>query len=169
MTELMKELFGKFTRYDWFTTLLPGLFFVSLAEKFGAMNMEANSLLEKCGLIFFCGLVSSRIGASVVEPVFKIKRFKLWGEYGDYMSFREKDPKGADMLVTNSNWFRSLIGMVLLLGVSYFFNCFCLKFDIASVWKRCAILVCLLFLFGDSYRRQLVFIQGRIRHYRENK
>jgi len=71
MTELMKELFEKFTRYDWFTTLLPGLFFVSLAKKFGVMNIEANSLLEKFGLIFFCGLASSRMVPALLSLFLK--------------------------------------------------------------------------------------------------
>jgi len=85
------------------------------------------------------------------------------------MNFREKDPAGADMLVTNSNWFRSLMGMVLLLGVVYVFNYFCLRFDIASVWKRGAILVGLLVLFGDSYRRQLGYITKRIEYFKSQK
>lgn len=169
MKDLVKELLGKFTRYDWFTTLIPGVFCMAVGARLGILSFNSNSLLERFGMVFFLGLISSRIGASMIEPIFKIKRFKLWGKYEDYMTFRAKDEKGADMLVTNANWFRSLMGMVILLlaisSVNYVWG----KVGWGAVSKRWVSLLGLLILFGDSYRRQLGFMLGRINYYKGQK
>ena len=169
MKDLVKELLGKFTRYDWFTTLIPGVFCMAVGVRFGIFNFVSNSLLERFGMVFFLGLISSRIGASMIEPIFKIKRFKLWGKYEDYMNFRTMDEKGADMLVMNANWFRSLMGMVILLLAISLVNYVWEKFGWGSVSKRWASLLGLLILFGDSYRRQLGFMFDRINYYKGRK
>ena len=166
MKDLLVELLSKFTRYDWFTTLLPGICCLAIGRRLGLFETVPKSYIETFGFIFFLGLVSSRIGASVIEPISKFKKFNLWGPYADYLNFRLKDEKGADMLVTNANWFRSLTGMVLLLICITATGFMCDYFGLEPSARQWCLLVALMALFADSYRRQLRFIRGRIEYYK---
>ena len=161
MQDLLREVFGKLTKYDWITTLIPGLFFVGLANWLG-LDFRAKSCFGNLTVVFFCGLVCSRVGATVVEGVAKIKRFKLFASYEDYVDWSKGDPTSAGMLVQNSNWFRSLTGMMLVLIVLYAGRELSVHFHFLSSAKHLFVLIALLVLFADSYRRQLLFTTKRI-------
>lgn len=161
MQDLLREAFGKLTKYDWITTLIPGLFFIGLANWLG-LDFRAESYFGKLIAIFFCGLVSSRVGATVVEGVAKNKRFNLFASYEDYVDWSKGDPTLAGMLVQNSNWFRSLTGMMLVLIVLYAGRELSVHFHFSSSAKHLFVLIALLVLFADSYRRQLIFTTKRI-------
>lgn len=168
MNDLMKELLGKFTRYDWFTTLLPGFFFVELANRIG-FKLTSGLWYRDFMLSFLCGLICSRIGATIVEWIARRKCFGLFEEYCDYLDWRAANPHDADILITNSNWFRSLTGMVVtvigLWGCQLLFE----VLYVSLVVKKIVALLFLLFLFADSYRRQLVYTTKRIRKSKGNK
>lgn len=162
MESVLKEFVAKLTRYDWFTVFVPGLFAVVAFEKLGIGEFLSVGLLKALIYIFMVGIVSSRIGASIVEPIARIKRFGLSYKYEDYLEFRNKDSKGAEMLIGNSNFYRGMVGAFLLVLFTLLLSYLKHRLGLSSKAYATIVLSALLFLFADSYRRQLVFINKRI-------
>lgn len=166
MSDFVKDLITKFTKYERYTTVLPGLFFVGLSQKLGLMDLSAQSIAEQLGLILFCGLLCSRVGAMIVEGVVSIRKLGIWTEYEDYLLLKQKDPKGAEMLTLNSNWFRSLSGMSILLLALAIAKFACNKFGIGGNAKMYCFLILLLIVFVESYVRQVRFMKKRVDHHK---
>ena len=165
MSELIEKLFVRLSKYDWLTTLVPGLFLFAILRHIGII-IKTISALEEIGLVFLFGVISSRVGASCVEPLARC--FKLFEPYEDYIEWSNSDKDKANMLVRNANWFRSLCGMTLILLAIV-----CVKLVPASALsydtKLIVAIVLLFALFADSYRRQLSYTTKRIRKFRSEK
>lgn len=164
MSELIEKLFSRLSKYDWFTTLVPGIFLHALLRRMG-INMATSSMLEEFGLMFFLGVVSSRVGATVVEQL--ARWCKLFEDYEDYIEWSSTEKEESKMLVRNANWFRSLCGMMIVLAAMIG-----LKLIPESLFphnaKEILAIICLLLLFADSYRRQLSFTTQRIRKFKKD-
>lgn len=165
MNEILGKLLSRLSKYDWFTTLLPGMFLLALIRRVG-INASAESIIEELGLVFFLGVVSSRVGATCVEQI--ARWCKLFEPYEDYVDWSNANKENADMLVRNANWFRSLCGMVIVWGGLVMVKSFHFTWLTRGVKLFIAILV-LLILFGDAYRRQLSFTTKRIRKFKLDK
>lgn len=165
MNEILGKLLSRLSKYDWFTTLLPGMFLLALIRRVG-INASAESIIEELGLVFFLGVVSSRVGATCVEQI--ARWCKLFEPYEDYVDWSNANKENADMLVRNANWFRSLCGMVIVWGGLVMVKSFYFTWLTRGVKLFIAILV-LLILFGDAYRRQLSFTTKRIRKFKLDK
>ena len=165
MNEILGKLLSRMSKYDWFTTLLPGIFLLALMRRVG-INASTESIIEEFGLVFFLGVVSSRVGATCVEQV--ARWCKLFEPYEDYVDWSNANKENADMLVRNANWFRSLCGMVIVWGGLVMVKSFHFAWLTRRVKLFVAILV-LLILFGDAYRRQLSFTTKRIRKFKKDK
>ena len=88
MNEILGKLLSRLSKYDWFTTLLPGMFLLALIRRVG-INASAESIIEELGLVFFLGVVSSRVGATCVEQI--ARWCKLFEPYEDYVDWFEKN------------------------------------------------------------------------------
>ena len=165
MNEVLGKLLSRLSKYDWFTTLFPGLFLFALLPKIG-INIASESIVEEFGLVFFLGVVSSRVGATCVEQV--ARWFKLLESYEDYVDWSNADKEKADMLVRNANWFRSLCGMMLVFIGSFALQQAHFSWLTPKV-KICVVALVILALFLDAYRRQLDFTTRRIRKFKHDK
>ena len=165
MNEVIGKLIDRLSKYDWFTTILPGLFLFALLRRSG-VNITTGSIVEEFGLIFFFGIVCSRVGATCVEQV--AKWHGLLEPYEDYVDWSGANKEKADMLVRNSNWFRSLCGMVMVWGGLIIVKLMHFTWLTRGVKLLISFLV-LLIIFGDGYRRQLSFTTKRIRKFKTEK
>ena len=165
MNEVLGKLLSRLSKYDWFTTLLPGLFLFALLPRIG-INAASESIVEEFGLVFFLGVVSSRVGATCIEQV--ARWFKLLEPYEDYVDWSNADKEKADMLVRNANWFRSLCGMMLVFIGSFALQQAHFSWLTPKV-KICVVALVILALFLDAYRRQLDFTTRRIRKFKQDK
>ena len=165
MNEILGKLLSRLSKYDWFTTLLPGMFLLALMRRVG-INASAESIIEELGLVFFLGVVSSRVGATCVEQI--ARWCKLFEPYEDYVDWSNANKENADMLVRNANWFRSLCGMVIVWGGLVMVESFHFTWLTRGV-KLFIVILVLLILFGDAYRRQLSFTTKRIRKFKLDK
>ena len=165
MNEVLGKLLSRLSKYDWFTTLLPGLFLVALMRRVG-INVATESMVEEFGLIFFLGIVSSRVGATCVEQV--ARWCKLFEPYEDYVDWSNANKEKSDMLIRKSNWFRSLCGMVLVWGGLILVKYMDFPWLTRGVKLFISIFL-LLILFGDAYRRQLSFTTERIKKFKKDK
>lgn len=167
MKEIVNNLLERLSKYDWFTILLPGIFF-TLLSKYAGIALDAKNWYEKISIAFFAGIVCSRIGATIVEWIARRKTLALFSGYEDYLEWIDSNPESAQMLIRNANWFRSLTGMMLLLISLKATTVICAMLHTSTCTLEYIAMLGLLILFADSYRRQLSFIKRRINKYKSS-
>jgi hypothetical protein len=68
---MINELIDKVSSYNIFNYLLPGAIFTVFIENITNYRITQNDLLVNIFLVYFVGLIISRFGSLVVEPIFK--------------------------------------------------------------------------------------------------
>ena len=71
----MKDLLDKLSSYNIFNYLLPGVVFVAISKSLTIYNFVQQDIVVGVFLYYFIGLVISRIGSIVIEPMLKWIRF----------------------------------------------------------------------------------------------
>lgn len=159
----MEKILEKISQYHLLNALLPGVFFVYLSERIASINLLTNEIIFNIFVIYLYGLVCSRIGSLVVEPILKKIKFVQFVQYEDYLKASQTDPKLAE-LNTDNNFYRTIIGVCIsetfLLAFKYLMNHFAFINDHAS-WILLG-LCFLLFLF--SYQKQTRYINKRVKN-----
>ncbi|MCF6371260.1 hypothetical protein [Rhizobium halophilum] len=164
----MNEILAKLSSYDIFVNLVPGALFFFFLSVSGIYTLGPNTVIGELVVYYFIGLVISRIGSVVIEPILKGCRIIKYGAYSDFVRASDKDPK-IQILLEASNLFRTLLALVLVCAIAYNWNAIRAAAglsDWAWVMICCALLV-LLFLI--SFRKQNGFISKRVSHHSEPK
>lgn len=89
----MSELFAKLSSYNIFNYLLPGVLFVALADTWTSYTFAQSDLLLAAFVYYFIGMVISRVGSILVEPVLKKAGFLKFAKYADFVRASSKDVK----------------------------------------------------------------------------
>lgn len=168
MADTLKTILTRLSKYEWLNILLPGCFFELLGAKFGIELSAAHTTYSVVLSILFWGMLSSRIGATIIE--WGVKKFKPFAPYGQFIEWEKSDSDKAELMVANLNMFRSLSGMALLLTTSILAK-ISLDWLNGLTWMRnnglrinagILIALCLFVLFIWSYVRQIQFIKDRV-------
>jgi len=157
----MKDILDKLSSYNIFNNLLPGIVFVALAEPFLNRSFIQKDLLVGLFLYYFIGMVISRIGSLVVEPILKRTSFVRFVSYADFVDAAKADVK-IDVLSEVNNMYRTLTALLLFLMALRGYEAIeaCLP-TIRKASPFMAVLS-LLILFLWSYRKQTSYITKRI-------
>ena len=71
----MKEILDKLSSYNLFNYLLPGVLFVVIASKVTRYGFIQDDIVIGVFLYYFIGMVISRFGSLVIEPLLNVSRF----------------------------------------------------------------------------------------------
>jgi len=153
----MKDLLEKLSSYNIFNYLLPGIVFVVLADAFTKSKLVQQDILLGAFLYYFIGLVISRLGSIVLEPLFKWSRFVHFTDYADFVSASKKDNK-LEVLSETNNMYRTFCSLFALLGILNIYECLLLRFPILGEWNAAFLIVGLLALFSFSYCKHTEYI-----------
>lgn len=154
----MKELLDKLSSYNLFNYLLPGAIFVAASRRMSSHTFRDDNIVIELFLVYFIGMVISRVGSLTIEPAMKRMKFIKFAPYKEFVGASLKDPK-IDLLSEQNNTYRTLCAVFLALGI--------LKlYDLAAAgWPRTArtlVLVGLFLLFALAYRKQTDYVRKRI-------
>lgn len=169
--DFLKSIIFKFSKYELFNRLLPGVFFVLLSKVLKCPMLKPDNWVETFGVYIFWGELSSRIGALFIEPFLKITKFVRFVEYSDYQDYQRENKEYSDKLIANANFARTLCAHGLLLEVMRLWvllpNCkhiACVSFG----WLDIAVFaLTILFLF--AYCRQVNFLVDRIEKFKKDR
>lgn len=155
----MKELLDKLSSYNLFNYLLPGTVFVVLEKEFTQYSLVQENLIVGAFLYYFIGLVISRFGALIFGPLLrKILRMKFVS-YSEFISASKKDQK-IEILSEVNNMYRTFSSMFILLIIVKLYESFGPFFP--RGYNSYVLIVLLLFMFTNSYRRQSRFVIDRV-------
>lgn len=71
MEGLIKPIVEKISSYNLFNNLFPGILFCYLLKTMLGIVVVSNNWIENLVIYYFVGIVISRVGSIVIEPIMK--------------------------------------------------------------------------------------------------
>jgi len=158
----MKEIIEKLSSYNIFNYLLPGIVFSILTSKFTSTNLIFDNLVIGVFLYYFIGLIISRVGSIIIEPLLKWIKFLKFADYKDFVSVSKTDNK-LEILSEANNMDRTFVSMFSILFLIIGFQRLSEYFIILKNKQDLIVLAVLFVLFLFSYRKQTNYITKRIK------
>jgi len=157
----MKEILDKISSYNLFNYLLPGVLFVCISKQFTDYNFIQENDFIGVFLYYFIGMVISRFGSVIIEPILKKIKFLKFSEYNRYVTASKKDIK-LELLSEVNNTYRTLNSMIITLVLFKIFYSIETKFELDSSVSLTILTILVFILFIFSYRKQTNYITKRI-------
>ena len=158
----MEQIFDKISEYNIINYIFPGSVFALLMQKIGTINLIQEDMLLGIFFYYFIGLIISRIGSVIIEPIFRSLKIIIYRDYTLFLNASRRDKK-IDVLVEINNMYRTLVSLFLLLSIYKGVILILKKFNINSEEAiEFIIMVGLLILFICSFRKQTAYIASRI-------
>jgi hypothetical protein len=158
----MNELLGKLSSYNVFNYLLPGIIFAILAGEIIHYPIVQRDIVTGAFLYYFLGLVVSRFGALIIEPLLKRLSFVRFADYKDFVAASKKDGQ-LELLSEVNNTYRTLCSLFSLLLLLKLYVKIEGRFPLLREWHATVLAVLLLIMFLFSYRKQTSYITKRIK------
>lgn len=157
----MPEFLDKISSYNIFNSLLPGIIFSYLVSIFTSIDIIQDDLVVGIFFYYFVGLIISRLGSILVEPLFKKLKLIKYADYSDYLQAKAKD-KDISLLLEHNNMYRTLCAIPITLCIikayeylmSIIPNLQDLSWVIISIFLLC--------LFSASFIKQTKYLVKRI-------
>lgn len=158
----MKDIIDKLSSYNLFNYLFPGVVFVVLANAITHYSFVQQDILLGIFLYYFIGLVISRFGSLVIEPLLKRFSFLKFANYRDFVAASKKDEK-VELFSEINNTYRTLCACFSLLILLKLFESLENLFLFAKEWVVFFLALLLLILFIFSYKKQTEYIAKRVK------
>jgi hypothetical protein len=157
----MVDLLSKISSYDLLNYLLTGIIFVILADKLTHYSFIQPDIALGLFLYYFIGLVISRIGSLIIEPLLKSVSLIRFESYKNFLEASEKDKK-IELLSEVNNTYRTFCSLFLILIFLKFYEWIEILVGISTEHGLIALTASLLVIFLLSYRKQTNYITKRI-------
>lgn len=159
---MLSELLDKLTSYNLFNYLLPGAVFAYFAESTLGVSLVPDDLVTAAFIYYFLGVVISRFGSLVLEPLLKKAQFVKFEAYAAFLSASEKDAK-IDVLVETANMYRTLVSAMLLLLMLTAYMKLESFYPPFAEWRGLVGVSALVLVFLFAYKKQTDYIASRVR------
>ena len=158
----MKEILDKITSYNIFNYLLPGTLFVYILGNYVGYNLVVENPIIGGFLYYFVGMVVSRFGSVLIEPILVYIKFLKFEDYKNYISASKKDIK-IELLSEVNNTYRTISSMFILLIFIKLYKLLSESWRITDNISISFLVILMLALFIFSYRKQTNYITKRVR------
>ena len=159
----MDKLIDKISSYNILNNLIPGCIFCYIFSYSSGVDILPDRTIELLLVYYFVGMVISRLGSLVVEPLsIKIGVVK-YANHPDYITASKKDGLIVTLLET-SNLYRTIAagGLLTVLIKLYIVVEQRIWFLLNARSYLVGIMLFVLFLL--SYRKQAKYIKSRVEH-----
>ncbi len=164
----MKEIIDKLSSYNLFNYLLPGTIFVVILNEISIYSLRQDDLIVAAFVYYFIGLVTSRFGSLIIEPLLKKVKFLKFADYKSFIIVSKKDPQ-IEILSEANNMYRTFVAMITLLLLLKIYEAVDLKNPELQRWNLLILSILLLIMFLFAYRKQTQYIAKRIKSTIENQ
>ena len=87
----MNELLNKLSEYHFVQSLVPGMIFTYCSKMFYEINFLTDKPIYDFCVILIIGIIISRIGSIIVEPLLKKIKILNFCNYSDYIKASQND------------------------------------------------------------------------------
>ena len=158
----MSELLTKLSSYNLFNYLLPGVVFAILASQTSGYQLIQRDIITGVFLYYFLGMVVSRFGSLVLDPVLIRLSFVKFADYKHFVVASKKDPQ-LEILSEVNNTYRTLCSLFTLLLMLKLYAQIEGRFPSIRAWDATLLMVSLFVMFLFAYRKQTSFVVKRIK------
>ena len=159
---MLSDLLDKLTSYNLFNYLLPGAVFAYFAEQSFGVKLVPDDLVTAAFVYYFLGVVVSRFGSLVLEPLLKKLRLVKFESYAAFLSASDKDPK-LEVLVESANMYRTFLSIMLLLLLLTAYLEAEIFYPTLTEWRGLIGGSTLALIFLSAYKKQVNYISSRVR------
>ena len=164
----MEKMIDKLGSYNILNNLIPGAVFSYLLLFATNYNLLQNSMGENLVLFYIIGMVLSRFGSVVIEPILKRCKVIKHADYSDYISASEKYNILETLLAVN-NMFRTIVASIFVVVFAKGYSLLEYRIVFLSTITPFIVVVAILILFVFSYRKQTSYIVKTIEFINEEK
>ena len=157
----MSDLIDKLSSYNIFNYLLPGTLFAGAGSAFTSFNFTFENLFIAGFAYYFFGLVISRVGSLLIEPLLKAVGFLKFADYSEYVKACQDD-KTIEQLSETNNMYRTLVSLFLFLGGLFLVEAVITTYPGAAGPLKFVAYIGLSILFLFSYRKQTRYVTNRV-------
>lgn len=157
----MEKLAEKLDSYDILNNLLPGIVLDFLFEKILGINLVNGNMVENLFVFYFIGMIVSRIGSLVLEPICKKIKWVTYADYGDFVKASRKDEK-INVLSEINNSYRTIFSVCLIVIVGKVYFGIISKINFLSDVSNMVMLIAMTVLFAIAYKKQTKYVARRV-------
>lgn len=169
MTEAFAKIVDKLSAYQLFNYFFPGIIFNYGIEQITSFRIAPDDMLYRIFVYYISGMILSRIGSTIIEPVYKKICCVVYSRYSDFLKASHKDSK-IDILLMENNTYRTLISVFFIMLL--FYLCDQIEWihnNYDSIYVVVINLLLLIGLMTLSFRKQTSFIRKRTHFHLEIK
>lgn len=157
----MKDLLDKLSSYNVFNYLLPGVLLAVFGSAASSLNLIVDDIIVGVFVYYFYGLVVSRIGSLILEPILRRIKVVEFVPYPNFVTASRVDPK-LETLSEQNNVYRTIASTLLCLTGLVVADRLRARFPSVTTPGLYIGLLLLLALFIWSYRKQTQYISARV-------
>lgn len=157
----MDSLIAKLSTYDLVNNVIVGtvIYYVG-THCLDIKILENLSMIGELSIVYFVGLVTSRIGSLLLEPICKFLKIVVYAPPEQYYVAERKDKKISTIVEVN-NMYRSFsAGFLIILLTKFITNNW--GAVIESLNKENILLWCLVIGFILAFRKQTAYVKSRV-------
>lgn len=162
----MEKFLEKLSSYNILNNLYPGAIYCFLIKFTCSVDFTSDNIISNILIYYFVGMIISRLGSVIIEPLYKKIRIVSFVDYPKYIEAEKKDTQVAILSETN-NTYRTMVALCVtaLLSILTIFI-----FNLLGWNKKIIVYITiglLVVLFSLSYRKQTTYIKARVEKHAE--
>ena len=157
----MQDFIKTISSYNLFNYLLPGVIFSAIATEISEYSFIQSDVIVGVFVYYFAGMVISRIGSLIIEPILRKIGFIKFSDYPDYIKGVMLDSK-IETLSEANNTYRTMIALFATILLLKFFEYMKVLFPCLAEIDSLLLVALLFFMFLFSYRKQTTYVQKRV-------
>lgn len=161
MEEILKSIVGKISSYQLFNYIFTGYTFIFLLDILFQYNLLSYEVIFLFPIFYYVGLVISRIGSLIIEPLLQKLKFVIFVAYPDFLRAAQQDTK-IEVLSCDNNMYRTFCAIFFALLCVKGYNYIANIFEISENATTLVFILSQLILFLFSYRKQTAYVKKRV-------
>lgn len=132
-----------------------------MCQKLYGLTLCSDQIIQEVVLFYFIGLIISRIGSLLIEPLLKKVCKHSYCSYNDYIDGSQEDSK-IELLSEVNNTFRTMIALGIVSLATDIIARFSSKLSSISDYYSIILAVLFIALFIASYIKQTKMVSQRV-------
>ena len=164
----MEKILEKLDSYNILNNLLPGIVLNFLLERIIGVKIVEGNIIEDLFVFYFMGMVVSRFGSLVIEPICKKIKWVKYADYGEFVKASRKDEK-VNVLSEVNNSYRTVFSVCIVVLIAKVYLILISKIRAFSKITDILILVIITILFAVAYKKQTKYVASRVKKVNEKE
>lgn len=156
--EILKLVIDKLSQYNFLTNILPGTVLCIILKYLVGYDLIPDDYYQAGIVFYFVGMVNSRVGSLVIEPILKAISWVKFAPYSEFLRAEKEDAK-LTILSQENNVFRSYISLMFISILGYIYKNCSLNLRLSLNNESLVLIVILFVLFLFAYKKQTSFVR----------